>query len=212
MAGDWCQVSTTRDDARVTPTPARVSPVTNRGLVYKTTRPMGVTRPSPGQVPLAGGHELVDAVPGALKTIAGWDSFYAAAQAWNAEALLARLGDGTDVRELLLGWPPGISRSTGGLEAALAKVKSRIGTRSSTLASIARTQQLLNLFVMTERGFADERLYNRLVHDHLVANAGRPQPQREGVTGGPRLQGLPAKRNRRQLQKEGPPTPYGRRR
>jgi hypothetical protein len=152
------------------------------------------------------------AVRAALTSGTGWDQFSAAAQAWNAEALLARLGDGTDVREVLLRWPPGISRGIGGLEAALAKVKARIGNRSATLANVARTQQLLNLFVMAERGFADERVYNQAIHDLLVSRAGRAPAQRTGITGGPRLQGTAANRNPYQLPKLGPPTPYVKRR
>lgn len=212
MASDWCKVAADPDLARVTPPPARVSPVTNRGLANKTTRPRAVPRPNPDLRPLAPDHPLWDAVPKALVSVAGWDAFYAAAQAWDAEALLARLGDGTDVRELLLGWPLGLSRSTGGLEAALVKIKRRIGGRSATLANTARTQRLLDPFVMAERGFADERLYNQLLHDHLVGRAGRPTAQRAGVTGGPRLQGLPAQRSPLQQPKLGPPTPYLRRR
>jgi len=157
-------------------------------------------------------HPLHTAAAAALKNLGAWDAFYALAQEWRADELLARLGDGSDVREMLITWPPGVSRSTGGLEADLDKVKRHLRFRSATLANVERTQQLLNLMSMSLRGLADERAYNRVLHDSLLPTDGRPTPQKVGITGGARLQGVPTERNAHQLQKLGPTTPYERRR
>ena len=202
----------TEPDPTLTTPPPHAGPSCNVGLVNKTTRARCPDYPTPGRVRLMDGHPLHKAAAAALKNLGAWDAFYALAQEWRADELLARLGDGSDVREMLITWPPGVSRSTGGLEADLDKVKRHLRYRSATLANVERTQQMLNLMLMSLRGLADERAYNRVLHDSLLPADGRPTPQKVGITGGARLQGVPTERNAYQFPKLGPATPYERRR
>jgi len=202
-------VSDQPDAALVTPAPAPGT--TNIGLVNKTTHPAAPKSPTPGRSRITDDHELVRAARDAMKSLADWDAFYALAQQWSAEELLARLGDGSDVRHVLATWPAGVSRSVGGLEAAIRQLKANLSSRAGILSNEGRTQQLLNLMLMSARGLADERAYNRALHDALLPAGGRATPQKVGVTGGPRLQGVPTQRNASQQTRQATRTRYPRR-
>lgn len=196
-----CKVATAPDFTRIGNPVGRVPVVTNKGLANTTTHPATPASPTPGLVAFDETHELWQAARHALKSIIDWDTFYLVARAWNAEWLLARLGDGTDVRELLHAWPYWLDYSIGKLETRLLKLKRTLEGRKYSLTNLPRTQQLLNLIVMADRGLGDERRYTQVLHAWLLENAGTPGKQRVGVTGGPRLQGVPARRNPKQQVK-----------
>jgi hypothetical protein len=182
-----------------------------RGRVNKTTRPGEPANPTPGRVKIDTDHPLRKAATDALKSTLDWDRFYALAQTWCADELLARLGNSSDVRWMLTTWPAGVSRSTGGLEAAIAQLKNGLGYRANVLANLQRTQQLLNLMLMAQRGLDDEQQYTKVIVSRLLENAGAGPALVQGYKGGPRLQGQPAQRNKNQTGRQATRPTYPRR-
>lgn len=52
---------------------------------------------------------------------------------------------------------------------------------------VARTQYLLDLMTLNQRGLANQEEYAVRIREHLVTHGGRPPLQRVGITGGPQL-------------------------
>ena len=194
VVGSWLRsssISPARDETALVPLPRRRQTGLRRtGIRFRTGRPRLDALPPDtsfwnDRLTPEPTHSLVIAGHRALNSVQDWDTFVDLAYKWQAKPLLDRIGDGSDIREVLENWRPGVARSIGGLEGVLRQIKPELRPRAPSLKNTRRTQLMLDLMVMHRRGLGDERAYTRVIHCALAQ--GRAPHIKVDVTGGPHL-------------------------
>ncbi|HEY6785346.1 MAG TPA: hypothetical protein VI159_10355 [Gemmatimonadales bacterium] len=196
VVGSWPRASSigpARDETALVPLPRRRQTGLRRtGIRFRAGRPrLDALRPDTSfwndRLKPEPTHSLVIAGHRVLNSVEDWDTFVDLAYKWRAKPLLDRIGDGSDIREVLENWPPGVARSIGGLEGVLRQIKLELRPRVTSLKNTRRTQLMLDLMVMHRRGLGDERAHIRVIHGALAQRHGRAPHITVDVTGGPHL-------------------------
>lgn len=132
-------------------------------------------------------HPLVVAASKAFRSGEDWDALLELARKWQANNLATWMVGEKWIRSAITDHPAGLPRSIGGLENQLARIRTLLRDRRLVLRNQQRTQYLLDLMTLNQRGLANQDEYAARIRAHLLDNAGRPPLQRVGITGGPQL-------------------------
>jgi hypothetical protein len=111
--------------------------------------------------PDANEHTLVVASRKAFNSGEDWDALYALALRWQANNLATRMVRERWIRSAIIDHPVGLPRSIGSLEDRLARIRSLIRDRRMLLRNQVRTQYLLDLMTLNQRGLANQDEYAR---------------------------------------------------
>ena len=121
-------------------------------------------------------HRLRKALAVAFWDAASWVAFEAEARRWG----IRELDDWFDRRgphiaaQIANHATRHVRRTTGGIEKALKVVKSRLYDRRALFSNRERTDRLLMLMTLDQRGLADERRYATKIREWLTTRGGRP--------------------------------------
>jgi hypothetical protein len=137
--------------------------------------------------PDPGKHPLVVAAGRAFWSVERWDEMLALAVKWQANSVANWMARQGWVRDAIANHAPGLPKSIGGLENQLARVRTLLHDRRLVLRNQVRTQHLLDLMTLNQRGLANQDDYAARIRAHLSAHEGRPPLQRVGITGGAQL-------------------------
>jgi hypothetical protein len=85
-----------------------------------------------------------------------------------------------------------VRRTTGGIEKALKVVKSRLYDRRALFSNRERTDRLLMLMTLDQRGLADERRYATKIREWLTGRGGRPDTRQGAIADARRTSSLRA--------------------
>jgi hypothetical protein len=132
-------------------------------------------------------HPLVVAASKAFRSGEDWDALLELARKWQANNLATWMVGEKWIRSAITDHPAGLPRSIGGLENQLARIRTLLRDRRLVLRNQQRTQYLLDLMTLNQRGLANQDDYAARIRVHLVEHGGRPPLQRVGITGGAQL-------------------------
>ncbi|KQX75258.1 hypothetical protein ASD10_08765 [Aeromicrobium sp. Root472D3] len=128
-------------------------------------------------------HPITIATHKALKSVKDWDACLAELDRWQVNTMAAWMRRNSHIREELATRPSWLPNSIGGLEKQLAQVRAIVGPRSKVLKNQPRTQRMLDLVTLHQRGLDSVDEYATHIRRHLDQNAGTAPDQRQGVTG-----------------------------